>query len=232
MDEIYERLSLIINREPDVTLTVFNESGDIIFIETKKAEEYHRKNFKKKYNFVSDKDGSSRGTITVDGKKYNVDLSRSPETYHGSSLRDGRDSIKIGTEVFKIGGKSGSRQRESILQHEIGHQNLHSVTNPDSNMVEDDIPGFVRDNEFGKRKLEQIQIKSEEDSSSRKRTRSYAQKYDKSHIVDHANSKEFEADRYAANRTSEKDMLAALSQLYSRQLKDAKKPNQRKIPRD
>ena len=49
MNEVYERLDSIINRDELITLTVFNESGDIIFIETKKAEEYHRKNFKKKY---------------------------------------------------------------------------------------------------------------------------------------------------------------------------------------
>lgn len=221
MDEIYERLDSIINRDKLMTLTVFNESGDMIYTETKKAEEYHRKNFKKKYNFVSDKDGSSRGTITVDGKKYNVDLSRTPDTYHKSDADNGENLIKIGREIFKVGGKNGSRQREAALQHEIGHQNLHSLTDPDSNMVEDDISRAEKHTEFGKKKLEQIRNRSEKETSNRKMTRSYAQKYDKSRIVSHANPKEFEADRYAANRTSEKDMLGVLSQLYNQQLKDA-----------
>lgn len=50
----------------ETTLNILNEK--------KSTEEYHRRSFKKKYNFEPDKPGSDTGKITVDGKKYDVDM--------------------------------------------------------------------------------------------------------------------------------------------------------------
>lgn len=263
MDEIYERLSLIINRELNVTLTVFNESGDIIYTEKMTAEQYHKRNFKKKYNFVPDKDGSTKGTITVDGRRYKVDLNREHEVGHFGDIHNGTDTIYLGKDMFKL---SGSGNRDFVLQHEIGHQNLHSISDPNSNITEEDLmkrldeeissrkkqlkeklkrsmltgsekddaqrfismsmpqleKKFIDENPVVKKKLNQLRSRSKDDTDNRNRTRSNAKKYDMSKDCDHANSQEFEADRYGANKTSDDNMKSALTRMYKDSFKRGK----------
>ena len=85
MDEIYERLDSIINREPNVTLAVFNESGDIVYTEKMTAEQYHKRNFKKKYNFVPDKDDGTKGMSKEEIQLSLKTFCKLCKTYYGHS---------------------------------------------------------------------------------------------------------------------------------------------------
>lgn len=73
------------------------------------------------------------------------------------------------------------KRRDTILQHEIGH----------SRMKDD---SFTQDGKF---------MTSERHDLTKYATKKYAK-------GGHSNSDEFEADRYAANRTSEKDLKAGI----------------------
>ena len=251
MDEIYERLSLIINREPNVTLTVFNESGDIIYTEKMTAEQYHKRNFKKKYNFVPDKDGSTRGTITVDGKKVRVDLNDKKPTYVHPKSMDDEHYINLGKDMFRT---KGSKSREFILQHELGHSTLHALMYPGSNISKEDFEEAISrgvdeirksakydpsDNAKKIANMTNSEIRSlilkipqvnkaydkinEKSSSDREKARVFAKKYEDKGRSTHANAQEFEADRYAANRTSDDVARKTISNMYKRDLKDIKK---------
>lgn len=125
-----------------------NESGDSIFTEKKTREQYRMEQFKKKYNFEPDDNGKSgknpnRGYITVDGKKYHVDIGNSnyvvlngtiyPRETEASLLSD---EIILSEEFFKL---KNNNRREGILQHEIGHQKYHSILGDMKNLDEESI---------------------------------------------------------------------------------------------
>ena len=258
-----------------VELTVFNESGDIIYTEKMTAEQYHKRNFKKKYNFVPDKDGSTRGTITVDGKKVRVDLNdKKCTSHHCNSMVPDSDIIQLGKEMFRA---KGSKNRDFILQHELGHMNLHSLTRLNSDMTEEDfydtlyaaareVKRAYKENRNGvadkysedevreilnmpdqdcakiliaeiphvRKKYDIIQkrkdgiIKNGKEDE-RIKARNAAKKYDNTDICAHANAQEFEADRYSANRTSDKVASKAISHLYDKDKKDAKKDRDKEL---
>ena len=107
--------------------------------------EYRKKAFKKKYNFVPDKNERDVGTITVDGKKHKVDMrnqgyiedkstgAKAPR--QTSYLLHGDDrKLVLDKNFFKTGKGSnkGKESRDAILYHEIGHNKLHgSDADPD-----------------------------------------------------------------------------------------------------
>ena len=98
----------------------------------KTHEEYAKEKFKKKYNFVPDKPGSSKGTIEVDGKKYNIDINS--DTIE-SKTGDKNGNIGVDNRFFKLKGSNKSERRDAALYHEIGHQSLHN-SNPKSETVD------------------------------------------------------------------------------------------------
>ena len=100
----------------------------------------HLYKFKKKYNFVPDKDDRNRGTITVDGKDYPVELdinSKTMVTDDGQTVpRQTAHEItsKKGTiHLDKNNFRMNSKRSDAMLQHEIGHAKMHNF-HPESKL--------------------------------------------------------------------------------------------------
>lgn len=251
-------------------MAIFNEAfiGDIIVLNEKKThEEYAKEKFKKKYNFVPDKPGSSKGTIEVDGKKYNIDINS--DTIE-SKTGDKNGSIGVDNRFFKLKGSNKSERRDAALYHEIGHQSLHN-SNPKSETVDsknrsqkyfrkeiknsiknktgadiDDDPYSAADslfrdkpriisliNRMPKDKAKEFIYKNgfdeddylkdskKEDQDRRDKDFEKAKKFEKPKNP-HLRAEEFEADRYAANRTSERAVKKSLANYNKISKKDSK----------
>ena len=93
----------------------------------------HIYKFKKKYNFVPDKGTNTRGTITVDGKQYPVELDINSKTMTSD---DGEEmNRQMGHEIGSNKGtihfdkghfRMKPKRADVMMQHEIGHANLHN----------------------------------------------------------------------------------------------------------
>lgn len=260
-------------------MAIFNESYTELMVlnEKKTREEYAKRAIKKKYNFEPDKPGSSTGIITdKQGKKYRVDF----DSDKTSAVTNSKDSkIYIGKEVYNLKGSHKGERRDAVLQHEIGHQNLHNI-NPDNRTVDRNkrsIKFFDKSIENAGKDLTGKDINSEniddlrqiahsmapksrysihseidrsksrdeikkiiyrrlhnksgyeftvpDEDTQKKRDNDYekAEKYSKKDINSHANAEEFEADRFAANRTSERAIKKSLSELNKKGRKDRRK---------
>lgn len=167
-----------------------------VFTEKKTKLEYRVNAFKKKYKY-----NPSNSTIEVDGNRYKVDLNINDKTievpqpdgstYHfprtNSSVPNYEDKSKS-TIYLDVNFFSlpSTKSQDALLQHEIGH--IQMLTKRKAN------------NEKDKKELE--------------KTRNAAMKYDKSNLNPHANTDEYDADRYAANRVSETSMKRALRHLH------------------
>lgn len=247
-------------------MAIFNEmTTDLMVLNEKKTrEEYARRSFKKKYNYEPSKEDPNIGTITDKaGKKYKVDMRKSSSmTVHdldGGELEAGRQlsadlsdkdsKINIDDTFFKIKGSRNGERRDAILQHEIGHQNLHNI-NPDNSTVDKKnrtpevhksvIKNSVKDatgidiskdsfmvdhgtrkdinDQAGAKKYFEKSTRDKAEKKERNTSLSAAKKFE--NHKNHQNAAEFEADRYAANRTSEKALKRGLRD-YSKKVVNA-----------
>lgn len=216
---IYEACneSVITNDEKEYLFTVTeNVIGDII----------RKVDFKKRYHY-----DSKEKTIKVCGETYKVDLdTKSPIVYvslmtgdkipilrqTSATLQGNKEEdafIILDNKFFKIKGK---KQREALLQHEIGHLKMHSLNTKSKYLdkrfiTKDEVDNHV-DPKVEKQYLHNKKGTKEE-REERDKIREAAKKYEDPDCY-HSVAKEFEADRYAANRTSEKDLIDGLKQLY------------------
>lgn len=205
-------------------MAIFNEAYLQFLLEKKTTEEYHEEKFKKKYNYVPDKDSKDgrRGTITVDGKKYPVSMERSSKVEDrkrvktGAYTADPDGRIQLGKEFFNMKGSHKNERMDAILQHEIGHQRFHNI-HPYNKTVDDkDRTEKVYKYSGGLPEYTDKYMKnagSKEDQKHRNDDFDKALKYSKTSVNSHTNAKEFEADRYAANHTSERAVRKAVSNI-------------------
>ena len=124
-------------------MAIFNEAYVELLLEKKTTEEYHKDRFKERYHYIPDEDSKdgTRGTITVDGKKYKVDISSKKEIEQkdkdGNPIKvkaktsthaesDADSTIYLDNRFFKLKGSHGNERMDAVLKHEIGHQNLHN----------------------------------------------------------------------------------------------------------
>lgn len=241
-DAYYE--SQITEEEKDYLFTVSeNVIGDMIRkIDFKKRYKYDSK--KKTIivdgeEFKVDLDVKSPTVVVKDmlGNKVTT-VRQTSSTAYGVDKEDA--FVIIDKDFFKIKGKS---KREAFLQHEIGHLKMHSlntrsdkldkrfISEDEYNRSTKDVPDMIFDIKDGKIKLnpkDEVFRKDEyigsrkgtkEELEERDKIRKAAKKYEDEKCY-HANAAEFEADRYAANRVSEEDLMDAIKQLYKGQLKD------------
>ena len=73
-----------------------------------------------KYNYKGDK---NEGTIEVDGKTYNIKRNM-PQTAAYLGIPDDKKHILLDKNFEKL---KNNKRRDAILQHEIGHSNLHHL---------------------------------------------------------------------------------------------------------
>ena len=259
-------------------MAIFNElSTDLMILNEKKTrEEYARRSFKKKYNYEPSKEDPNIGTITdKSGKKYKVDMRKS-STMNVNSL-DGSEEMEVGRQLsadlndkdskiniddkfFKMKGSRKGERRDAVLQHEIGHQNLHNL-NPDNKTVDKKnrdpevhksvIRGSVKDSigiDFaegktqedhearkelydtaGAKKYFEKSTKDKDEKKYRRDSLNTAKKYETN--KNHQNAAEFEADIYAANRTSEGALKRGLRDYSKKALKAFDDENTKKVVR-
>lgn len=198
----------------------------------------HMSKFKKKYNFVPDANNRNTGQITVDGRQYPVDLDINNPFINTNSGVFPRNTITDLTPGDKQGKifidknfmKLKPKQSNAVLQHEIGHNRLHSLSSNTPNLIKNaehigsidsqagayaravhyidpDTPKktakkFIRDSVLDDAKDYKKRAKKvpENIKKSRGEMYSYMKKYT-SPENDHINQREFEADRYAANHS-------------------------------
>lgn len=192
-------------------------------------------------------------TIKLSGKRYKVDPGFSSKmkisSIDGAPIYTARTTsadtksddpkIYLDKDFFKILGK---KSKEAVIQHEVGHLKMHSMS-PDSkirdkafaskntfaDMIKANLVGF--DNETKKEVVREalkdpgikkiMQQKSGEISDAdRKAVRQIMKKYAHG---GHSNPTELEADRYAANRTSNSALTSGLSQYQFHASRTAKK---------
>ena len=240
-------------------MPIFNESTTLTILNEKKTrEEYARRSFAKKYNFEPDTPGSSKGTITSDGKKYKVDTrpgkmnvgfgvaidTPTSAIIMGDEAKDSK--INLDKNFFKLKGSNKNERRDAILQHEIGHQRLHN-TNADNKTVDKKnrsmqvyknvIKGAAKDSGidvasdralslYGPAHSIRKDIYDQNGAASKyfKSTGSKDERKQRNDDLEkakrfeknspHANASEFEADRYAANRTSERAIKKGIDNTY------------------
>ena len=178
--------------------------------------------------------GNSNTTIMSDGKTV------SPRQT-GAWITNKDPEIVIANEFWKT---KNNKRRDALLQHEVGHTKLHSL-HPDSKtakpgsqskVVRDNYidtilrqNGAADDDEFRGAVSEIVPGKDgykENDkkyttNGNKKMTRQQSFKYadseaKKSSNNFHTNGMELEADRYSANRTSEKQLKRGLRDYYSK----------------
>ena len=235
-----------------------NEYKLLVLQEKKTREQYARDKFKKKYNFKPDKPGSDIGTITVDGKTYNVDMKKSKnmKVYNSTTgeydtevprqtsadLGAKEKKINLDNNFFKLKGSNKGERRDAILRHEIGHANMHgiaadkemrsptiykkTVTKAAKDAIGIDISkddpiglGKGTGHDIRKSNYDMIDMKkyvqnspSKKERKGREQSYSDAEKYENG--GDHAHAHEFEADRYAANKTSERAIKKGVANSY------------------
>lgn len=147
--------------------------------------------------------------------------------------------ILLDKNYFKLKGSHNNERRDAVLQHEIGHSRLHSIdadkdkrstkvfknvitknTKDATGMDLSKINNYYGISGHNIRKynydatgikdyakdIDRSKAKAREDAYSK------AKKYEKDNK--HANASEFEADRYAANRTSERAIKKGVNNMY------------------
>lgn len=256
-------------------MAIFNEDYIESLNEMKTKEEYRRRSLKKKYNFVPDKGEKDVGTITDEkGKKYKVDASGRKITVYEDdygnkvqikpdtmAMLDDKDSkIYINKKLFKLKGSNKSERRDAILNHEIGHQNLHN-TNPknktvdaknyDPKVMQSVYRGMAKDqfgidvtdkdqfshdyrkefhNDLGMKNYA-IAAKEKRGTTKpdpeRRKALDAAKKYEK--MTNHQNASEYEADRFAANRTSDSAVKKGVREEYKHAKKENKNDPSKKV---
>lgn len=129
-------------------MAIFHEAytdAIIVLNEKKTREQYARESFKKKYKYEPSKEDPNIGTITdKSGKKYKVDMRKNNTMNIGgvdikrqtmADLSSNDSQINLDKNFFKLKGSNKGERRDAVLQHEIGHQNLHNM-NPENKTVD------------------------------------------------------------------------------------------------
>lgn len=159
-------------------------------------------------------------------------------------------TIHIDKTFFKLKGSKQAERRDALLKHEIGHIKLHDPYMKNSTMS----PSIIKDlinvqvtaainqgriaaetkdtvcrqlAEEMKQSIENANKKYNKEMIERDITRLIAKKYSKLNVNSHINAQEFEADRYAANRSSASAVKKGVREAYRYQrkqnIKDANK---------
>lgn len=168
-----------------------------------------------------------------------------------ADLFDKDSKINMDDKFFKIKGSRKGERRDAILQHELGHQNLHNV-HPDNNTVEKKnrtpevhknvIKNSVKDatgidiskdsfmvdhdtrksinDQTGAKKYFEKTTRDKDQKKERNSSLDAAKKFE--NHKNHQNGAEFEADRYAANHTSDRAVRNMIKDVYLKQEKDLK----------
>lgn len=255
-------MDFIIIRKGLISMAIFDQEYVNTLLEMRTKEEYHKERFKKKYNFVPDKDSKDhkQGTITVNGEKYRVKMGAESTSTTSKKDDTDTDTINLDNNFFKFKGSHQNERMDAILQHEIGHRKFHG-TDPDDkhtdpknrsqkffrtdiskkvkhttehdinddkqvydaarkifqdypnhyrSMINQSSPEKVREEIYKKYKEDEyLKNSSKEDQKRRDDDYEKAKKYEKKNNK-HLIPEEFEADRYSANRTSERALKNAL----------------------
>ena len=233
-------------------------------LEMKTKAEYKKRSFKKRFKFHPSKDDPNKGTVTVDGESYRVDIGNSGTvtlrtndgentefTRMTGALFDGGDIIFDMNQLMKL----KKQQADAVTQHEIAHIKFHgvdtdsdaNVTNKDKSLspkVIEEIITSILTEIIGHEPSRGLRNNSEYKQSLTALRNRYMQKlknnpnrdkvlqdlrndairvYKKFEKGGHTNWKEFEADRYAANKTSERDLIQGVKQTYKNIKKQAYK---------
>lgn len=124
------------------------ENGPDLMLEMKSKNEYARRRFKKKYKFTPSKDDPNRGTVTIDGEKYTVDIGKGKSVEFDSPIHGKQilprsvitvmddDFIILNDDFFKL---KNQKRRDAILNHEVAHTKLHALNNPDKKNYRKDL---------------------------------------------------------------------------------------------
>ena len=147
-------------------IDLFMESYyDSYFTEKKTKEEYSMEKFKKKYKFIPDKtkggNDPRRGTIDPgNGHRVKVDFGKnktiiinddSDDKIHRKrklAYNPSKNTIVIDDIFFN--NIKDQKRRDAILQHEVGHSELHNVfingrTNSNNKIIEDVLSDQLKD---------------------------------------------------------------------------------------
>ena len=215
----------------------FDELYDLVLMEKETRQRYRESQFKKQHDY----DPKTK-TINVNNERYKVDMNINDplmDVDAGNGMTDlsvrrlsaetssDDPTIHLDKNFFRL---KDNKRREAVLQHEVGHTKMHS-TNPDSNKLDDDFVSKrtilklaanqgldISDPKIVKAITNDPDVKkylSKEKNgpvqSERKQLIKILNKYAKG---GHSDTDEFEADRYAANRTSEKHLKRGLRESY------------------
>ena len=175
---------------------------------------------------------------------YNAAIGADQQTDRQTSadLNSKEKKINLDNNFFKLKGSNKGERRDAILKHEIGHANMHGIyadkNMKSPNILKKTLTKTMKDNAgidlsddkqlkfFGssghdlrKQAYDAVNMKDYAKNSPNKQERkgresSYkaAEKYENNGI--HAHAHEFEADRYAANRTSERAVKKGVANAY------------------
>ena len=232
-------------------MAIFNEAfidNLMILNEKKTREEYRRRAAEKHFKFEPDKPGSKDGTITdKKGKKYRIEHDKYMEISDKngkktkakketeSYVTDKNSMININSDIYRLKGSNKGERIKAAIEHEIGHQNLHNF-NPNNKTVDPknrNIETFRRlavssglkptDPNYHKMLSKYLGDQSSEKDAKEDRLKDLkaAKKYEDGRS-DHTKAEEFEADRFAANRTSERAVRNMIKNTYRNQEKDIK----------
>ena len=219
-------------------------------LEMKTKAEYRKRSFKKRFKFHPSKDDPNKGTITVDGETYRVDIGNSGTVTlyrpDGESIETDRrpkalftggDIILDMTQLAKL----KTKEADAITHHEIAHIKFQgidigpdwNITNKDKSLspkaIEEIIKSIltkdginynqeIRNNEEFKNSVDDLRaayVQKLKNNPNRDKVlqdlrNDAIRAYKKFEKGGHTNWKEFEADRYAANKTSERDIIQGL----------------------
>lgn len=224
--------------------SLFNEYPQL-FSEgaVKRSKKEKMDKYLKKYDYQGDK---KSGTITVDGKTYNI--TRDDKDITQTYLHDG--SINLSKDFEKL---KNNKRRDAVLHHEIAHSKYHTLASKDvtkgqRDFVIDDAAERITKDTGYTGKLDQKITKAVTAGSMKltsnisnppKKKKNYTDKdvkeeenlktfskYEKP--TTHANRIEFEADAYASQHKNGDQLKRAVREGYKNDSKNIKDPEEKK----
>lgn len=209
----------------------------LYLIEKKTEKEYRERQIKKRYKVKVDPNDKNKGTIQVDGKTYEIKLDKP------SIAADFNDGV-LYLDLKQLAKIKGAKARDAIVQHEVGHLKTQSRHTPQKNrhldrsVIDKDIHDQIAmtpddqyaafGRELGMHAASQDRVdkdnarkrfyrrtKGQEDKEKielRKNFRTKMEPHNK--VLTHANTNEYEADRYAANRVGAKHLKRGVRRFY------------------
>ena len=256
--------------DPDVG-TITDKQGKKYRVDMRnKKKDMAEVNFKDKDgNWITDKNGKPISkkfhTMEVsDGKGGKQTQIRQT----AADVHDDDSTVFIDKNFWKLKGSHKNERRDAILQHELGHQNLHNISPNNKTVDKDkrhydvaknlirgstkDATGIDLDSDKDLKKAidqhptyghlpekfkpsvksvrnaeyrsvihpdyEKSATKNKDEINKRLKDLNTAKKFETN--AQHAHAYEFEADRYAANRTSERAVKKGVANVYKLMKKD------------